>query len=84
MRLTEKKNQKIVHDRRWREVDALLRPLGPASAIVRRLYKEHGITLSLRAVYNWRARGVSESCAPAVAKMAGKSVEEVLRASGKL
>ena len=69
---------------RWRAVDDLLRPLGPASRIVSRLRDEHGITLTLRAVYNWRRRGVSDECARAVAAMAGVPVEEVLKASGKI
>ncbi len=84
MKSIQKKKLPIRRTKRWRDIDAILRPLCPASDIIRRLEREHGIILTLRAVYNWWARGISEECAPAVAAMTGKSVEEVLKASGKI
>lgn len=74
----------VQRTRRYRDLKALLASIGPASAIVRRMAEEHGITLSLRAVYNWPRRGVSEDAAPAIAALAKRPVEEVLRLSGKL
>jgi hypothetical protein len=76
--------KKAPHNKRWKAINTLLAPLMPASNIVSRLDEEYGITLTLRAVYNWRMRGVSDACTPAIAEMTGKSVEDVLEASGKI
>lgn len=73
----------IRRTKRWREVDELLRPLWPASNIVT-LLEPYGVTLTPRAVYNWRSRGVSEEVAPALAALLRVPVEVVLRVSGKL
>jgi hypothetical protein len=52
--------------------------------IQRRLRDEHGIEITIRGIYNFRRHGVSERCAPALAAVLGRTVEEVLRAGGKI
>lgn len=84
--MVKKRNKRrdIIDPVIWNAVNDLLAPLWPASNIVDRLRKEHGIRITLRVPYQWRVRGVSDECTPAIADMLGIRVEDVLRASGKI
>lgn len=71
-------------DKRWHAIDRLIRPLMPASSIKAALLERHGLTISVRGIYNWRYWGVSDKYARPLAEMLGVPVEEVLRASGRI